>query len=235
MSTPTAATEFFGPVSPFGTLSGWEVQKNNPTRSVQRAQALKANGDELAAQTYDGKENESAEYVVSDDNAAIPLPGSVLGNYHIDTVQVKFVDNDFCRMTVTGHKHTGGNPSHTDGSTRKYAGTLTTVPCKFGCPSASQLSGIFIIPTDAGVRSFTYNLKLNHVDEPGSQGNFLAGDNYDGSETADIELCDTNNISVASGWTLMTDGHAKGNTEATAASATAERHLQHVVNTGTGD
>ena len=43
-----------------------------------------------------------------------------------------------------------------------------------------QLSGIFIIPTDAGVRSFTYNLKLNHVDEPGSQGNFLAGDNYDG-------------------------------------------------------
>jgi hypothetical protein len=85
------------------------------------------------------------------------------------------------------------------------------------------------IPTGAGVRTITYNLTCNHVDEPGSTGGFLAGDNYDGTETVDIELCDTTQVTAASGWDLLTDNGDKGPTVAQTMSASLEHHLAHVV------
>ena len=44
---------FFNPTSPFGALTGWDIQTNNPTTSATRAQALGSAGDELASKLHD--------------------------------------------------------------------------------------------------------------------------------------------------------------------------------------
>jgi len=219
----TAAQAFFNPTSPFGELSGWEVQTENPTTSRQRAQALGSDGDEIAAKTFDTRGAVTGSYVAKVASAAIPKGGAILNGYHVDSLQVAFINNDYVRMTVNGHKHAGAshNPCRT------YTGSLTTIGVLFGCPAAPL--GL-VIPSGAGVRSFNYSLEVNHVDEPGSQGEQLKGDNYDGKETVEVDLCDSGSISAAEGWTLMTDGHNRGNTIAETATATAEHHIAHDAN-----
>ena len=216
----SVAQAFFNPTSPFGSLTNWEPQTENPSNSRQRAQALGSDGDEIAAQTFDLRNSVTATYVAKSSSAAIPKGGAVLNGYHVDTIQVQYVNNDFVRMTLNGHKHSGSNHN----TCRTYTGSLATVGVLFGCP-ASPLG--LVIPTGAGVRSFTYTLEVNHVDEAGSQGNQLKGDNYDGKETVEVDLCDSGSISADTGWTLMTDGHNRGNTIAEASTATAEHHLAH--------
>lgn len=216
----TAAQAFFNPTSLAGALTGWEIQTDQITTQRQRAQALGADGDEIASQTYDARTTVSVPFVATSASAAIPKAGQIVGGFHIDTVTVNFSNTDFVRMTVQGHKH--GSSNHP--ACRAYTGSLTTIGVLFGCPATPV--GVSI-PSGAGVRSVTYTLTCNHVDEPGSTGNFLAADNYDGSETVEVELCDTGDISAAQGWDLVDDGHARGNTVAEASTATAVRHIAH--------
>lgn len=221
---PTASQEFFNPESPFGTLTGWEPQRENPTNQRQRAQSLKKNGDELNKRLYDGKQVVSGEYVASADNAAIPKVGIVLNGYHVDSLQVKFINNDFVKMTVNGHKHTGtGVTSHATGSCRTYTGSLTALTSMFGIPAT--LPGL-VLPTGTGIRSATYTLQCNHIDEPNRVGDFLAGNNHDGSETMEVELCESGNVTADTGWDLMTDGHSRGMDSAETLTATVEHHIQ---------
>lgn len=212
--------EFFAPVSPFGEIDGWEVQGDNPTTAQQRAQALGSDGDEIAHKEFDKKTSYSATYVCAEDGAELPMFGDVLNGVHIDQVAVTFGNQAFVTMTVTGHKH--GSANHP--ACRKYKGSLTAIASKFGCPST--IVGL-TFPTGAGVNSITYTLTGQHVDVPGSQGEFLAADNYDGVETVDVELCDSGEITASTGWSLTSAGHGKSNTAATTASATAEHHLAH--------
>lgn len=220
MPSTTAAQAFFNPESAFGEFAGWEIQTVNPTTQRQRAQALGKDGDEIASKTYDHRTTASATFVATADNAEIPKAGAIVGGYHIDTITVNFTNTDYVHMTVQGHKH--GTAAHA--TCRTYTGSLTTIGTKFGCPAT--LEGL-AIPAGAGVRSYTYTLTCNHVDELGRQGDFLAADNYDGSETAECELCETGDIAAAEGWDLVTDGHTRGNTQAETATATAERHIAH--------
>ncbi len=228
----SSTTAFFNPTSPFGSLTGWEDQTDNPQTQRQRAQALGKDGDEIASQTYDEKTVVTAEYVAKSASAAIPEIGSILNGYHVDTIQLRYVNTDFARMTITGHKH--GSSAHPACRTYKDSGTgaVTTVGVLFGCPATP--AG-FTIPQGAGVRSCSVTFQVNHVDELNGSGSFLAGDNYDGSMTAETELCDTGTITAASGWSLMADGHARGNTVAETSTATAEKHLAHTVVSGGGD
>lgn len=227
MSAPTASQEFFNPTSPLGTLPGWEIQTENPANQWQRAQALKANGDELNKRLYDGKTSVTAEYVASADNAALPKVGAVLGGYHVDQIQVRFTNNDFVRMTVTGHKHLGtGVTSHAANSCRTYTGTLTAITSAFGCPAVPVGFDEDTFPTGAGVRSATYTVTCQHVDEPGRLGDFLAGNNHDGIETMEIELCEAGTVTADSGWDLMTIGPSRGMDAAQSLTASVEHHLQ---------
>lgn len=221
-----ASTSFFNPTSPFGDLTGWEIQTSNPTTGNTRAQALGADGDEIASQTHDAKTTATATYTATATTAAIPKAGNVVNGWHIDSVQVVWNNTAFAQMTLTGHKH-GNSSTHTrTGGTppRKYTGSLATVGTLFGCPSAPL--GV-VIPTGAGVRTVTYNLTVNHIDELGSDGNWLDGNNYDGTETVDVELCDSGTIEAADGWDLTSVGNNEGNTAAETASATVEKHLAH--------
>ena len=215
-----AAQAFFNPTSLVGLLTGWEVQTDQITTSRQRAQALGADGDEIASQTFDERTTISVPFVATADNAAIPKAGQIIGGFHIDSATVNFTNTAFVTMTIAAHKH--GSADHPAG--RTYTGSLTTIGCKFGCPASPV--GVSI-PTGAGVRSYTYTLTANHVDELGSQGNYLASDNYDGTETAEVELCDTGEITAAQGWDLVSNGHTRGNTQAETSTATAERHIAH--------
>ena len=216
----TAAQAFFNPTSLVGLLTGWEVQTDQITTSRQRAQALGADGDEIASQTFDERTTISVPFVATSASAAVPKAGQIIGGFHIDSVTVNFSNTAFVTMTLAGHKH--GSSNHP--ACRTYTGSLTTIGVMFGCP-ASPLG--LVIPTGAGVRSYTYTLTANHVDELGSQGNYLASDNYDGTETAEVELCDTGEITAAQGWDLVSNGHTRGNTQAETSTATAERHIAH--------
>lgn len=212
---------FFNPTSPFGALTGWEIQTNNPTTGVTRAQALGSAGDELASKLHDARTTVSATYVLhTAAGCKIPKFGEILGGYHVDTVSITFGNTAFVMMTVTGHKH--GNAAHP--ACRTYTGSLTQIASNFGCPST--VLGM-TIPTGAGVRSMTYNLQGNHIDELGSAGEFLAADNYDGNETVDCELCDSGTITADTGWDMTSTNSAFANNAAQTASATVEKHLQH--------
>lgn len=226
----SAAQAFFNPTSPFGELSGWSVQNENPTTASTRAQALGSDGLEVASRLHDKKTSVSATYVATSEDAAIPRIGQVLNGYHIDDVNVAYSNTAFAQMTLSGHKHVDTD-NDTHGATgkvpRQFAGSLTTVGTLFGCPSAPLGMSI---PTGAGVRSMTYHLSVNHVDELGSEGKWLNGDNYDPTETVEVELCDSGVITAANGWDLTSAGNSLGNTAAETATATVEKHLTTVSN-----
>lgn len=215
------STAFFNPTSPFGALTGWEIQTNTPNTGVTRAQALGSDGDEIASKTHDAKTTVSATYVLNTATGCkIPKFGEILNGYHVDTVSIQFSNTAFVMMTVTGHKH--GTSEHP--TCRTYTGSLTQIASNFGCPSA--IVGM-TIPQNAGVRSMTYNLQGNHIDELGSEGDFLASDNYDGNETVNVELCDSGTIAATTGWTLVSVGNSFGNNAAETSTATVEKHLSH--------
>lgn len=212
---------FFNPTSPFGALTGWDIQTNNPTTSATRAQALGSAGDELASKLHDTRTSVSATYVLQTATGCkIPKFGEILGGYHVDTVVISFSNTAFVTMTLTGHKH--GASAHP--ACRTYTGSLTTIVSNFGCPST--VIGM-TIPNNAGVRTMTYTLQGNHQDELGSAGEFLAADNYDGNETVDVELCDSGTIAATTGWDMTSTNSAFANNAAQTTSATVEKHLQH--------
>ena len=224
MSDPTASQAFFDPASPFGALADWECQSENPQETCQRAQALKSNGDELRSKNFNHKTTVSADYTANAATAAIPKAGAVLNGFHVDTVTVKYNQNDFAKMTITGHKH--GSPAANHPACRTYTGSLATVGVIFGCPAT--LPGILNV-SGAGVRSATYTLGCSHIDEPGSQGEFLAAGNHDGVETSEVEFCDTlgaTGADTTNGWSLSTRNTSLGNTQADAVTVSAEHHIQ---------
>lgn len=224
MATPTASTKFFNPTNPFGTLTGWEIQTSNPTTGLTRAQSLGADGNEIAHKTHDAKTTATATYSATSDTATIPKAGSVVNGWHIDSVAIVWSNQGFCQMTLTGHKH-GNSTTHTRSGglvPRQATSSLANIGVMFGCPDSPL--GV-VVPTGAGVRSVNYNLTVNHVDELGSDGEWLDGDNYDGTETVDVELCDENAMTAATGWELTSVGTNEGNTAACASTATAEKHI----------
>lgn len=217
-------TKFFSPVSPFGALTGWECQSANPTSGNTRAQALANSGDEMASQLHDMKMSVTATYTLKTlANAKVPKFGEILNGYHVDSASITHTNTGFVSMTVNGHKH--GTTAHP--ACRTYTGSLT-LTMLFGCPAAPLG---FEIPSGSGVRTHTWTIDGNHVDELGSDGNFLAADNYDGKEVCTVELCSSGTIDAADGWDATSVGNTEDNTAAMTASATVEKHLTGVAPT----
>lgn len=223
------AQAFFNPSDVFNLGTGanvkWEPQTHTPATTQDRAQWLKKDGDEGGKRLYNAKTTATCVYTATDDAAPIPKFGDILNGWHVDSVQVVWSNTAFCQMTVQGHKH--GTTSHP--ACNKYTGSLSTIGTMFGCPSA--VTGM-TIPAGAGIRSVNYTLTGTHLDEPGSSGDFLAGQNHDGNETVTCELCDTGTITAAAGWDLTNAGGSQGNTQAETASATVVKHIAHDVVTG---
>lgn len=238
--------EFFAPVSPFGDFDGWEIQTGgNPSKAKARASDLGKTGDEIAHETYDDKTSVSAVYTLTSRTGNITLPsvGQILSGYHIDSVSVAFSQTAWPKLTVAGHKHDLGNA---DTACRTYKPSLIFAAQTIGVPesvsdSANPAVVVFKLNdgTPIGMRSMSYAIAVNHVDEMNGKGGHLAGDNYDGNETLTCELtgdavvtetgaADAGDVTVDSTkWTMTTNAKTQGNTAATTHSLTLVHHLAH--------
>ena len=217
------ANGFFEANCPFGGFDGWVPQTGgNSSKTNSQATMLNASGDFHAQADYDEKETITATYKANSPGAEIPAVGQVLNGYHIDSVEISWSQTDFVSMTVNGHKHLTGKG---DSKCRTYAPSLETDTVGgFGCPGKI---GPFNIGTQTvGIRSASYSLTCNHVDELDGEGKHFASDNYDGTETLNIELTGKGTFATADGWHLDTEGDSMSNTGATTSNATYSRHIQ---------
>lgn len=224
---------FFNPSDVLSLGGDWVVQDNGLADSNQRAQGLKANGDEAASQLYDGKTAGTIKYecFASSGNLVLPNVGSVMGGYHIDSISLTPQATGWPQLTVTVHQH--DDNAHVDGDFNEYAPSIV-FPAGYGIPRTLALvatgTAFSLDDTDAGMRGMTYTLGCQHQDEPDGSGNHLAGQNRDGVETLAVEFTkDPAVVTVAAGWDEMSDGSPKSNTAAETASMQWEHHITREV------
>ena len=229
--------KFFDPTNPFGALADWEQQTGgNPNTSEQRASMLGKHGDEIRWQGYGKQTALTATFgaITNTGDLIVPNAGTVIAGVHIDSLSVAYTNTGFPTLTLNGHKHDHGKPHDT---CRMYAPTIK-LPSIFGCPrkltttdATPKTAFGLTLEAEIDVRSVTYSLTCNHIDEPDREGGHLASDNYDGSETLAVELtgdAEATEYEVGDDWQATADNRTNGNTVATTSSLTLTRHLPHV-------
>ena len=235
------AIKFFDPTSEFGAFADWEQQTgSNPNTTEQRASMLGQHGDEIRWKGYGKQTALTATFgaIKKNGDLIVPNVGTVVGGVHIDSLSVAYTNTGFPVMTLNGHRHNAGN-AHTE--CRLYRAGVK-LPSQFGCPreileDVPSTKNVFALTTNAevDVRSVTYTLTCNHVDEANKDGGHLAGDNYDGSETLAVELtgdADAGEYEFdGDNWQLTGDNRTNGNTVATTSSITLTRHVAHDTST----
>ena len=228
---------FFNPDSVIGELADWEIQEgSNPNVTRQRAQALKANGDELQSVQYGAQVAYSMNYkgkTVTGDALVIPSPGSIKNGKHVDSVEVSYSQTDFPALAVAAHAHAAlnGTPEEHD-ECRVYTPQVVLPPRAIGVPSTLKDTDgetVFTCPEGVGMRSLTYSLAVNHIDEPDGEGGHLAGQNHDGTETVTLDFTgevDIADLGIGGSWKLPdTEGKTRTNTGAHTTSVTLTRHI----------
>lgn len=240
----SSIVKFFAPVAKvISGLASWELQTGaNPSLTRQRAQALGSDGDEIASVQYGAQiaYSETGIAKVTTGNLAIPRAGQVVNGCHIDSIEVRYGQTSIPQLSINSHQHaTVAGVAQTHDECRSYAGTVVLPARAIGVPTtlsdnADTPNTIFTLPAGCGMRSLTYSLSLNHVDEPDSAGDHLAGDNYDGVETLTLEFTGAIVISEldidTTNWKLPdSDADSASNTGATTKTITLTRHLKHYV------
>ena len=231
--------EFFNPSCPF-SFTGWDFQNEGGRKnSLDYSNELGSGGNELRHATHNGKASNSWTFVSSleSGNLSIPSAGAVPGGWHIDQVEIKWDRAQIKpKMTVSAHLHTAGR-GHGSGTgnnvnlCRTYSPTITVGAVAFGVPADL---GAVSLSTGAVVdfRDATYTLSVNHIDETGRDGNELAGDNYDGTETLAVNFTGRitpDDVEIEDGWTKTGDGETPSNTGATTADITLVKHIANDV------
>ncbi len=231
----TENVKFFDPADLL-TFTGWVRQTPNKNTNTNRASALGADGDEIASQDWGPQTQITVPFVSTgtSGNLTLPVVGSVQGGWHIDSFSLTYNQAGFPTLSVTAHKH--GSTAHD--TCRTYTPTLTC-PAQFGIPdlgtSAGSSFGGFTVDKIVGMRSLTYSMQVNHVDENKGDGSHLAGDNYDATESVAFETTGIATITApAAGtgqrpWTCESAGENTSNVAASTASATFTRHVAHDV------
>jgi hypothetical protein len=228
---------FFNPDSVIGELADWEIQEgSNPNVTRQRAQELKANGDELQSVQYGAQVAYSMNYKgkkVTGDALVVPSPGSIKNGKHVDSVEVSYSQTDFPALAVTAHAHAAldGTPEEHD-ECRVYMPGVVLPPRAIGVPSTLKDTDgetVFTCPEGVGMRSLTYSLAVNHIDEPDGEGGHLAGQNHDGTETITLDFTgeiDIADLGIGGSWKLPdTDGKTRTNSGAHTSTVTLTRHI----------
>jgi hypothetical protein len=153
----------------------------------------------------------------------------VTGGYHIDSVALAYSPTDWPTLTVNAHKHDNG-ATHAADSCRTYTSALTFT-AGFGVPSSVKEGTTSIFSLSAagiGMRSLSFSLACTHVDEQGSAGNWLAGENHDGVETLDAEFTGvpaSGDLTIHADWTMTSDGETSGNTAVDSRTVSLTRHI----------
>lgn len=236
-TTPT----FFSPTDAIdiNTLLGlgetdpkWVIQTAGPSTQKDRASGLGADGDEVAKEEYNKRKSVSLTYKCfsATGNLSLPSVGTISGGYHIDSVALAYSPTDWPTLTVTAHKHDDG-ATHAADSCRTYTTDLV-FPAQFGVPSSISdgTATVMFAMSVAGIgmRSLSFSLACTHVDEQGSAGNWLAGENHDGVETLDAEFTGvpaSGDLTIHADWTMTSDGETSGNTAVDSRTVSLTRHI----------
>lgn len=231
------SVNFFNPADIF-SASAWELQSRSPSKSVNRSQGLKANGDEAKSHLYGGQTSDTLTYrAMGGSGAAATLDlsaifaSAVINGWHIDSLNVKYSPSDYTEVTITAHYHDdrdGSRASHAD-MANKYAPSVQSLPAGFGIPdSLKTLVGIS--DETIGLSEFSYNMSVQHQDEVGGSGGWLAAEDRDGTETISISTVGVPTAAPAiSGWDCTASSSSASNTAAETGSWTFEHHIERTV------
>lgn len=222
---------FFEPTCPITVDSNWEFQDGGAVQNSRtRANELGRTGDEILKRLHNSKGTTSFVFVHKGTGTKYVFPkiGLVDAGWHIDNFSVKWDRTKIAAvMTVNCHKHNGGT-AHEVGSCRTYTPSLSNAieVVAFGVPG--NLGAAFALASGAVVdlRDATYTVGAQHVDELNRSGEELKGNNYDGSETLDVNLTGAaTGDDYTSEWDQVTDGVTPTKTGATASSFHFENHI----------
>ena len=235
---------FFDAVDPFN-LADWEVQNGpSPSRTKQRAQCLSKHGNELMHTQFGTQDSGTIVYKAKKATGFLTVPnvGLVSSGWHIDSWTVTYAQKGYVSLSLNVHKHIDGT---VDANCRQYAPTFKVPAVLVGCPTsipaATGTGTVFALTSNAvvGVRGIVLSMALNHVDEDAANGAHFASDNYDGSETIQVDFCGDvdpeTDYTLNSDWTDDNFAKSQGNTVATTSSLTASHHVANVDGTGTTD
>ncbi len=229
----TAKVGFFNANDPLTLGGGWEVQTVSKSWTKDRKQGLKKNGDEAASKLNNQTDSLTIEYKNFESEGTLSLPpaGEIRGGYHLDGLTLRLDPNDWPTLSIPVHKHMP--TTHADDSCRTYTPSIA-IDAGFGIPR-NGLGGFGVAVGDTGIgfSSFEYSLTLTHVDEPGDQGDWLAGENRDGAETVQIGLIGRGaTVSAPVGWDKLSEGEGEGNTNSDSETHSWEHHIEADVEGG---
>lgn len=224
---------FFAPECPEGILSAlgetWEFQNQNAEqRSLDYINELGKRGDEILHALVNGKTSTGWQFVSTAATGTINIPnvGQILGDYHIDSVEVSWGNNQIKpKMTIVGHAHDGVQGGHN--TCRTYSPTIEVEATAFGIPA--DLGAIKLTETaEVDFRSARYSLSCSHIDEPGRAGNQLMGENHDGVESLSVEFTGDaapGDYSITDGWSKPSSSRTPSNTGVTTSSIELVHHI----------
>jgi hypothetical protein len=221
------SVEFFNPTNPLPIIdAAWVIQMVRPNVQKDRSAGPNADGDEAAAKEHNTRTSINCVYKCYATAGSLSLPkvGVVSGEYHIDSIRVD-MGADWPTLTVTAHKHSGS--THAEASCRTYTSSVT-IAAGWGVPL--QITGAYVMSDAAlGSKSASYQLAVTHVDELDlSTGEWKAGENRDGVETADAEFLgqpSDGNLTVTAGWTTLSSETPDSNTASSTRSISLEHHI----------
>lgn len=240
-----STVSFFAPADPLNintllSLTGdamWIQQTNAPAKSADRAQGLKANGDEAAWRAHNVKGSGSVVYkcFLASGFLTLPKAGIVANTNHIDSVKLGYDPVGWPTLTVAYHKHLGATTHLATGDKvcNSFATTLAFPAC-FSIPAVlkdlttpTAVTQFEITSAAVGMKSLEYTLSCTHQDE-NAGGDWLAGDNRDGVEQIDAETTgvpDDADVDVDATWHNATDSQSEGNTTANSRKLSYSRHV----------
>lgn len=239
-----SAVTFFTPVDPLAintllsltSTAQWILQTNTPSKSADRAQGLKANGDEAAWRSHNLKGSGTVVYkcFLASGTLTLPRAGQIASTNHIDSVKLGYDPVGWPTLTVAYHKHLGA-ATHT--ACNSFATTLAW-PAGFGIPTeivdltpVTPVTQFEITSAAVGMKALEYTLSCTHVDE-NANGDWLAGDSRDGVEQVDLETTgvpDDADVDVDATWHNASDGQGEGNTTANSRKLSYSRHVARYV------
>ena len=236
--TPTDVLDLNALLEIAAEADQWEIQDNSPTQSKERASGLDRYGDEKAWKEHGAKESRTLVYECQKAAGLLLIPKAgyvTAGGYHIDSLTVEYTNVGWPKLNVVTHRHMGGTGSHVTGGCRTYTATLK-LPAQFGIPSVlvdntlpDGVAQFALASAGTALRSLSYGLSVQHVDEPGAAGEWFAGENRDGSETLGIGFLgkpEDAEITVGAEWGTPSDALKDSNTASSNRTLSLVRHIK---------
>jgi hypothetical protein len=194
--------------------AAWRSQNTNNDDQAARAIAQGNDGDQVASTLYDDKNEVSGNYtwvsadpIWTDTSAENLLPiGTVAGagSYMCQQEVVSYSNNAYPTLAATGHNH-DDNP-HADTEMVEYSPSIVLAG-GFGVPDILANAD-----TDSSPTAATYTLTAEHQDVNDKDGNHLAGDNYNGSESLSLTYYGSPSLTTT-GWDITSANSGDANAD----------------------